>query len=321
MSDQSAWHLREERGSLLGMRILAWFYRWIGWRVAHVFVYPVVTYFFLTDRSGRRSSLEYLRRVRAAGAIGFDHDPSWRDVFRHYMEFGTTILDRIGFWLARREEFDFTIKGIEELERVVKEGRGAVVLGSHLGSFDAMRLAAAMSSPLTIKVLMYVQHAARVNEIFRQMGEISGSDTTIGVIQVEPGSVTHILKVKKAIARGEVVAILADRHHPNERGRGVEVNFLGNRASLPQGPLLMAAALGCPVLLMAGLRSGTRKYEIHVEFFADPLKISRRDRAAQLQYHAQKYADWLAKLCTLAPLQWFNFYDYWDLESHETNGG
>ena len=135
-----------------------------------------------------------------------------------------------------------------------------------------------------------------------------------------PGGLTHILEVKKAIARGEVVAILADRHHPNERGRGVEVDFLGARASLPQGPFLMAAALGCPVLVMVGLRAGRQKYEIHVERFADPLEIPRRDRAGQLQYHAQKYADWLAQLCVRAPMQWFNFYDFWDADSDSVTG-
>jgi predicted LPLAT superfamily acyltransferase len=300
------------------MRIVAWFYRWIGWHVAHLFVYPVVTYFFLTDHAGRRSSLEYLRRVRAAGASDLNRDLTLRDVYRHYLEFGTTILDRIGFWLARREDFDFSVKGGEALDWVVEEGRGAVVLGSHLGSFDAMRLVAAMRSPIGIKVMMYTQHAARINEVFRQMGEVSGSNATVGVISVEPGSLSHVLEVKRAIARGEVVAILADRLHPGERARGVDVEFLGAPVSLPQGPFLMAAALGCPVLVMAGLRAGNRKYEIHVERFADPLKIPRRDRAGQLQYHAQSYADWLARLCTVAPYQWFNFYDYWDLESPET---
>lgn len=318
MNEEGAWHVQSERGSLLGMRTVAWFYRWIGWHVAHLFIYPVVTYFFLTDRAGRRSSLEYLKRVRAAGATELDRDLSWRDAYRHYLEFGTTILDRIGFWLARREDFEFTVKGTEALEWVVDEGRGAVVLGSHLGSFDAMRLVAAMRSPISIKVMMYTRHAARINEVFRQMGEISGSDATVGVISVVPGSLSHVLKVRRAVARGEVVAILADRLHPEERGRGVEVEFLGAPVSIPQGPFLMAAALGCPVLVMAGLRAGNRKYEIHVERLADSLKIPRRDRAGQLQYHAQSYADWLARLCTAAPYQWFNFYDYWDLDSQET---
>ena len=147
------------------------------------------------------------------------------------------------------------------------------------------------------------------------MGEISGSDTTVGVIRVVPGSFGHALEVKKAIERGAVVAILADRIHPNERERTVEVDFLGRRACLPQGPLLLASALGCPVLLMAGLRMGTRKYELHVERFADAVKIPRRDRARELQRYAQAYANSLAKLCVIAPLQWFNFYDFWDREA------
>jgi predicted LPLAT superfamily acyltransferase len=62
---------------------------------------------------------------------------------------------------------------------------------------------------------------------------------------------------------------------------------------------------------MAGIRAGSRKYEIHVERFADPVRIPRNDRPRQLQHYAQAYADSLAKLCVLAPLQWFNFYDFW----------
>ena len=131
MSERAGWHQRGERGSLLGMRFIAFFYRWVGWQVAHFFVYPVVVYFFTTDRSGRRASLEYLRRVRAADAASLDREPTMRDVFRHYMEFGTTILDRIGFWLARRDDFDFSIKGAEELEWVVEQRCAVSNRGEH----------------------------------------------------------------------------------------------------------------------------------------------------------------------------------------------
>ena len=295
--------------------MMAWFYRRAGWRVARLVLYPVVAYFFLTDTAGRRASLEYLRLIRAAGTSGFSGEPSMRHVLQHYLEFGITILDRLGFWLARREDFELSIKGREHLDWVVEQGRGAIILGSHLGSFDAMRLMGSQESPIAIKVLMYTEHAAHINDLFRQMGEISGSDTSVGVIRVVPGSFGHALEVKKAIERGEVVGILADRIHPNERGRAVEVDFLGGRASLPQGPLLLASALGCPVLFMTGLRAGARRYEIHVERFADAVKIPRRDRARELQRYAQAYANSLAKLCVIAPLQWFNFYDFWDREA------
>jgi predicted LPLAT superfamily acyltransferase len=297
------------------MRILAWLYRWVGWRAARLLVYPVVGYFFLTDREGRKASLDYLGRVKAAGRAGPEFEPGLRLVFRHYLEFGLSILDRLGFWLAGADEIACNVKGREVLEKIVKDGRGAVVLGSHVGSFDAMRLAASRESPIDIKILMYTQHAARINEMFRRMGAISGTPTTIGVISAEAGSFSHVFEVKRAIERGEVVAILGDRTHPNESDRVVEVDFLGGRAYLPQGPLLLAATLGCPVVLMAGLRSGDRDYEIHVEQFADPLAIPRRERASQLQFYAQAYANWLEGLCIATPLQWFNFYDFWAFNS------
>lgn len=315
MTDSAGWHQQGERGSFVGMRFVAWFYRWVGWRAARLFVYPVVAYFFLTDRKGRQASLDYLGRAQAVGAAGLKFELGSRWVFRHYLEFGFSILDRVGFWLADEDEIECSVKGREVLEKIVEGGRGAVVLGSHVGSFDAMRFAASRESPIGIKILMYTQHAARINEMFRRMGAISGTPTTVGVIQAKAGSFSHVFEVKQAIERGEVVAILADRTHPNEIDRVVEVDFLGGRALLPQGPLLLAATLGCPVVLMAGLRAGDRHYEIQVEQFADPMVIPRKERASQLQYYAQAYANWLEGLCIAAPLQWFNFYDFWARDS------
>lgn len=314
------WHRREERGSILALRFAAWLYRTVGKRIAGLLVFPVVTYFFLTDPAGRRASLDYLRRVyTVTGGVGIlAHEPGLRDVFRHYLEFGKTIVDRMGFWLRRRDDFQLKIFGEEHLKKVVEDGRGAIVLGSHLGSFDAMRLTASVRSPIAVRVLTYIENAHRINEVFRQLGEISGSPTSVGVIQIRPGSFAHALEVRKCVEQGEVVAILADRLHPNEdRGRAVKVDFLGGGARIPQGPLLLASALGCPVLLMAGVRVGKCRYEIHVERFADPVEIRRNDRTRGLEYYGQSYASWLERRCVEAPYQWFNFYDFWAGERHE----
>jgi predicted LPLAT superfamily acyltransferase len=117
--------------------------------------------------------------------------------------------------------------------------------------------------------------------------------------------------VKACIARGEVVGILADRVQPHEGNRLCHVEFLGGRAALPQGPFALAAVLGCPVLLMIGLRKGIRHYEIRVVRLADRLELPRRQREEALAQLAQRYADWLAAGCVREPYQWFNFYDFW----------
>jgi predicted LPLAT superfamily acyltransferase len=298
------------------MRITVACYRWLGGSLAHLLVLPIVAYFFLTDAAGRRASLAYLRRVAATpeGARTLGPEPGRRHVFRHFLEFGRAILDRVGFWLGEPDRFELRVQGREELDRVHAEKRGALVLGSHLGSFDAMRLLAALHSPITVHVLMYTRHAARINAIFEELRALRPGDPHVRVIEIAPGGVSHVLEARACVGRGDVVAVLADRVPPSESQRVSRVRFLGGSAELPQGPFLLAGLLGCPVLLMVGLRRGSGAYEIHVERLSDGVELPRDRRDAAVTEQCQVFADRLAAWCLRAPYQWFNFHDFWKEE-------
>ena len=295
------------------MRITAWLYRAIGRRAAEWLLWPIVAYFFLTDREARRASRAYLERVYAVpeGARRLGRAPGPRLVFAHLLAFGTAILDRVGFWLGRRSDFDLDLHGDEHLARIVNDGRGGVVLGSHLGSFDAMRLLGAFA-PIPVNVLMYTQHAARINGLFARLAEASGEPAArVRVLPVRENSFEHVLEARACIARGEVVAILADRTPPSERARTCRVKFLGGVATIPEGPFRLAAVLGAPIVFMVALRSGPSAYEVVVEPLGDGAPLSRASRRASLQSLCQDYADRLAAHCLREPLQWFNFHDFW----------
>jgi len=313
---QGSWHERKERGSELGMRIVVWLYRALGEPFARALVVGIVAYFFVTDPAGRRVSRAYLERVRRAGGgdAALPASPGLRHVFRHYMAFGLSILDRVGFWLGRRDAFALEVEGGEELDRVVADGRGAIVLGAHLGSFDVMRLHGAAASPIDIHILMYTRHAPRINRIFERLDQASGaSGARVRVIPIVPGSFHHALEARACVERGQVVAVLADRPQPGALGRTCDVDLLGGRARLPRGPFALARALGCPVLLMQGIRLGWRRYQIRVVRLPDVRRsggeraVSPRDAA--IAGIAQQYAHWLGEGCKAAPYQWFNFHD------------
>ena len=176
-----------------------------------------------------------------------------------------------------------------------------------------MRLLAHHRSPIAVHVLMYVEHAERINAMLRQLpGANAPGRPPPRVIPIRPGSVDHALEVRRRIQSGEVVAILADRVHPQESGRVAKVDFLGGTASLPEGPFLLAGALGCPVLMMTPLRSGPGRYEIYVERMGDKLEIPRAHRREAARRHAQDFAHRLEAQVLHAPHQWFNFFAFWD---------
>ena len=303
------WDQRPERGSRLGIGIISWLFLHGAKRAARALLWPVAGYFWATGRQARRGSLAYLRRIRASG--GLQSAPGLRHVFLHELEFSRCILDRVGFWLGDSGSFQLRLVGNEHLVRANSAQRGLLVLGSHLGSFDAIRLVALAQAPLRVSVLMYTTHAARINDA---LGQDQRDDASrVRVIPIRPGSLAHVIAARECIRRGEVVALLADRASPGTAdAHSLPIRFLGATAWLSDGPMRLAAALGCPVVFMTGLRSGTDSYEIHVEPLADCVTLPRDGREEALRSYLQRYADVLARYCLLAPYQWFNFFDFWE---------
>ena len=117
------------------------------------------------------------------------------------------------------------------------------------------------------------------------------------------------------------MAILADRVPPSflppsepshQSSRVCHVDFLCGRAALPEAPFQLPAILGCPAVMVVALRSGSGRYEIHAEpLAADGERRTGAARAKRAAELAERYAECLERYCVLAPLQWFNFYDFW----------
>jgi predicted LPLAT superfamily acyltransferase len=122
-----------------------------------------------------------------------------------------------------------------------------------------------------------------------------------------------MLAIRAAIDRGELVAILGDRRPTAAEGnsRVVVTEFLGADAAFPAGPWLLAHALHCPVYFVAGVYTRPNHYALHFDLLADEVRLDRKERAAALARYARAYASTLETYVRSAPLNWFNFFDFW----------
>lgn len=87
---------------------------------------------------------------------------------------------------------------------------------------------------------------------------------------------------------------------------------MGQPAPFPQGPFILASVLRCPVQLIFALRQQD-KLHIHCEPFADPLILPRAGREEAIQNAVDRYASRLEHYALRSPLDWFNFFDFWQL--------
>jgi predicted LPLAT superfamily acyltransferase len=58
-------------------------------------------------------------------------------------------------------------------------------------------------------------------------------------------------------------------------------------------------------------REGAGQWVMELEPFAERVELPRATRALALRVLAQRYAERLERQCRLAPLQWYNFFDFW----------
>jgi predicted LPLAT superfamily acyltransferase len=291
------WRAVPERGTVLGIRFVAVLCRTFGRRAASAFLWFLSVYYALFARSARRASRSYLARIGEPARFGA--------VVSHFWHFARVSLDRYLFLSGRIDEFDVRLNGNERIDRAASGGKGAILLGSHVGSFEAMR-AVATRDDVPLTVIVDFRTAERVNGVLARLGP----HVNFRMIALDETRVTSMLDVKQRIDRGELVAILGDRI-PERSDRAVDAELLGGTAAFPTGPFLLAHMLKCPVYLVFALFHEPNRYEVYCEPFADVIKLPRATRDEALKTYAQQYATRLEAYVKKAPYNWFNFFEFW----------
>jgi predicted LPLAT superfamily acyltransferase len=291
----SNWRSGKERSFTWIIEICMKIAQSIGRRSSHLLLYLFIIYFWTFSVKSKRASLDYLTRALGRKA-------KLSDVFRHFHTFGSALLDRM---FLREWENDLSIKfyGESILQEISNQGTGCLMLGSHLGSFEIVRILGVLKGDISIKVLMYEENDANSNAVFNKVyPEVANT-------VIKMGESFSLLKVKELVDEGHLIAILADRVF-NEN-KSTSCQFFGSEADFPTGPIIMAGALNIPVVLFFGLYLGGNKYEIYFEKLSEKVEISRENRNQDMQKWVQLYASRLEFYAKKAPFNWFNFYDFW----------
>ena len=298
-SNGSHWSQQSERGSEWGMRFCLWSYRTLGKNTLYALLYPIIAWFFLFATTARRESRRYLQRA-------LSHPPTHKDVFQHFMAFGRAVVDKFSAWSGDIQRTDVIFPNRELLVQQIASQRGAMILTSHLGNADMCRALVHSAPDIHLNVLLFTKNSEQINKLLQQANPSSGFE----IIQVGDIGPETALLLHDKIQRGELIVIAADRTSPTSLHRTTRVPFLGGEAAFPQGPFILAALMECPVYLLFALRMKTH-YEIFLEPFAGQLTFPRRQRDALLKVAITRYAERLEHYCRLAPLQWFNFFNFW----------
>lgn len=303
------WAQIGERGSLLGMQVLILIDRWLGRWPFQLVLMPLMLWYFISHPLARRASRDYLQRQNPA----LRRQPlrcHWLS-YRHFLCFGDSLMDKIRAWSSGVSDDQLCGDGLANFSRAVAGGEGGLVLVSHHGNLEIASALTERHPALEIIILLHTANASKFNQLIEQ---VSGRrrPRLLEVGQITPATAQQLDAV---IARGGFVIIAADRTPPGG-GRSRTQNFLGAPAPFPQGPFLLASLLRCRVYTLSCVRQG-RRFRIDFEPLADTRQLSRKARQLWLEQTTRDYVQRLEQHINQAPLQWFNFFPFWQAEHDE----
>ena len=297
-----SWEGEREKGGAWIVKAALWLLLRGGAFAGPALAWTATAWFLMTGRRARAASRDYLARVLGRPA-------RLPDVARHFHSFACAVVDRVLLLAGRDRGFTIRTHGMEAVLDVLPEGRGCILLGAHLGSFEVLRTVA-RQAPVPVWALMYRRNAGALTSLLDRLAPALYDRV------LEIGDTASMIRARECVERGEIVGILADRAPAGHRM--LPVPFLGASAAFPSGPFVLAATLGAPVVLFHAIRTGVRTYEVGFEPFAASVLLRRAARAEDLRAVMARYAAAVERGCRAHPYQWFNFYGFW--ENGDGNG-
>ncbi|MEP6597142.1 MAG: lipid A biosynthesis acyltransferase, partial [Ginsengibacter sp.] len=89
----------------------------------------------------------------------------------------------------------------------------------------------------------------------------------------------------------------------------ITTDFLGEKASFPMGPFLLASKFKVPVSFVFAVKESN----LHYHFFASEIKgYSTFAKDAVMSEMLKEYAGEMERKVKQYPEQWFNYYNFWE---------
>jgi KDO2-lipid IV(A) lauroyltransferase len=184
--------------------------------------------------------------------------------------------------------------GTEHLESALARGKGVVALTGHVGNWELLGAYFTMQGyPLT--VLATDMKDPRLNNLLLDIRTSSG----LKVVERSKGLPAAL----RCLKRGEILGALIDQDTAVD---SIVIDFLGQPAKTPVGPVKLAARTGSPVLPVAMLMTDDGDYQVEIK---EPITVG--GNGSSLEEDVEKCSKAVEDFIYRNPSQWVWMHKRW----------
>ena len=221
-------------------------------------------------------------------------DDTVEEAFRSYARYWVEAFRAAD--LSTRDVYErVTDSGFDKLDAVLEQGRGAIVLLAHHGSWDV----AAQWGETHGYHLAVVAELLRPRAVFRRFVKLRES-IGLEVVPLRRGG-DMVGRLVEVLAANHMVGLLSER---DLTGKGPVVEFFGEAARVPPGPVVLSQRTGVPILPAVLLQKPGLRWHFEI---LDPFSVE----GMTVQEGCQRLAYALEEIIRTDPAQWHAFQPVW----------
>lgn len=306
MSNKGDWHQQKEVSStVMGIKFVLWIYSVLGQKITQGCLYVIVSFYWLFGCQQRKYSEEYIAQLKQY-AIHKKIILPKLSTFRHFLCFSEALLDKLLCWNGQITLSHLNIKHNDVAEN---SEQGILIIGSHLGNMEVCRALSTLSKMRQVHILIQMEQTEAFNAILQSLNP----ESQVNLISISTISPQTVIFLKEALDQGDIVTILADRLPSNEHHRnsaGLPAEFLGKEALFPKGPFILSLLLQVPTFFLMAAKN-QNEFDFYLHELDLPQSVERKNRQQNIQYLLEQYIDYLECYTVKYPMQWYNFYNFW----------
>lgn len=289
-------------------------------------IVPFVSFFYyICSPNVRRVAADYQRRL-----IAFSGGKALRrpDAYAQVTSFSLCLVEKVSAWSGKASLDDviFHDDDVGELKRQLSEGKGAMLITSHLGNMELLRCLASygktgVDRQVPVTAIMDMQVSSNFTRSINRLNARYGLD----IIPASEIGVDSLERLQETLAAGGLVVIAGDRTSASDPERSIRASFLGSDAPFPFGSFMLASLLDVPVYFVFALREPGcffhPRYNMFVTRSDVTFDCSRKERKQRIRDVCLRFAGLMEGLCLAYPYQWYNFFDFWLFQGEEGADG
>ncbi len=285
----------KSKGTVLGYKIFIFFIRKLGVRAAYGLLYFVALYYVFFAGRSTRSIFYYFRK-----RLKYSWIKSVFSIYKSYYVFGKTIIDKAAISSGLQNRFTHECDGVDNIIELLDKKQGGIMISAHVGNFEIAEFF--FEEIDTRSQISLVTTDAEHKNIKEYMEKVTMRSNVKFILVKE--DMSHIFEINNALSNGELVCFTGDRYMKGQKV--LTESLMGKEANFPAGPFLLASRLNVPVLFVYVMKETNKHYHL----YARQAEVKNRDAQGLLKKYTES-VEWMLKKY---PLQWFNYFDFWETD-------